>query len=380
MPPDIAEAPSTASTNNVDAKSNESDGLSLGQAAAKLFAQSQSREKAKTEKAAEATTPETSPEEPEQTPEPAAESEAETAEKPNEEAEVAEETTADQDSEESEDVLSNRSTLDEKTKQRIQKRIDKEVGKRKALETRLKEVESILQEKDAQPQTPATVIAASDLPPNIAAISDLNGVEKLRKEAKDAVRWAETMLDAEADGELPTEVANQGWDKKKLKEAIRNAKVALEDHIPQRENFLRQRQQFQAAARKEFPYLTDRSSPDYVAIQNAYRNIPWLNQAANGDYLAALMLEGNKALAARKQAEADKAKAKTAPAKPKVAVKPSSDQTAVSSTGSTSRVSTTTAQKANVSAERAKIEAKGHVTAQEAAALLLHSDKLRNSR
>jgi hypothetical protein len=351
----------------------------MGQAAAKLFAQAMDKAKAEPVKATEEIAPETSPEEPEQTPEPVAEPEAGSAETPNEETEVAEETTADQGTEESEDeVLSNRTPLDEKTKQRIQKRIDKEVGKRKQLEGRLNELESLLREKETQQsQTPVQPIPVQgDLPPNIAAINDLSGVEKLRKEAKDAVRWAEAQLDAEAEGDsLP-----EGWDRKKLKEAVRNAKVALEDHIPQRESFIKQRQQLQAQAHKEFPFLTDRTSPDYQAAQAAFRSNPWLHNLPNADFIVAVQIEGLKALNARKAGEAEKAKAKTAPVKPKVTVKPSSDQTAVSSTGGATRVSSATTQKAAVASEKAKFEAKGHVTAQEAAAILLRNETNRNSR
>lgn len=377
MPDLPAEATSTASQ-TVDAKSNESDGLTLGQAAAKLFAQSQSKAKAEAQKATEKTAPETSQEEPEQTQETVAEPEAGSAEKPTEESEAADQTTADQETEETEDdVLSNRTPLDEKTKQRIQKRIDKEVGKRKQLEGRLNELESLLREKETQQaQPPVTVVAPSDLPPNIAAINDLAGVEKLRKDAKDASRWAEAQLDAEADGEtLP-----EGWDRKKLKEVMRNAKVALEDHIPQRETFIKQRQQLQAQAHKKFPFLTDRTSPDYQAAQAAFRSNPWLHHLPNADFIVGVQIKGLKALAAEEAAEAEKAKAKAAPAKPKVPVKASSDETAVSSTGATARVATATAQKQAVASERAKIEAKGHVTAQEAAAILLRNEQNRNSR
>jgi hypothetical protein len=364
----------------------ESGNLTGGQAAASLFAKATkvavapkpnaTEEKTQEAPAAEADAPETQ----EST---VADSEAESAEKPTEEAEPAEETTAEPETEESEDeVLSHRSQLDAKTKEKIQKRIGKEVAKTKAekaraeaAEARAAELDALLREKEAaKPDAPAPQILPSDLPPHIAAITDLNGIQKTSKEAREAIRWAEAMLDAEAEGDaLP-----EGWDRKKLKETIRNAKVSLEEYIPQRADFIKERQRFQQIAHQKFSFLRDRNDPDYARAQSALKAKPWFNSLPDGDLLLGFMIKGLKTLEAE-DAEA-KAKAKAPAAKPKVIVKPSSDQTAVSSTGTSVRTPVATAQRQALAAEKAKIDAKGGLTAQEAAAFLTRSAQSRNSR
>lgn len=376
--PDSTEA-SSAATNADANKSSESSNLDAGAAAARLFANAgkpaaKSQPPATEQVAQEPKAPAPAPEET-QNNTVAETEESVPAETQTEEPEAADKDTADPDAENSEDeVLSNRTTLDEKTKQRIQKRIDKEVGKRKALEGRLSELENLLREKEAQvQQPPVQVIQPSNLPPNIAALNDLAGIEKSRKEAKEAMRWAKKQLDADADGEpLP-----EGWNRKLLKQVIEDTELALEDHLPQREQFLRTQQQISQAAAKEFPFLTDRSAPEYQMAQAAKRANPWLQGLPNADWIVGVQILGLKALEERKAAAN---KPKPEPAKPKVTPKPSSDQIAVSASGSTPRVAQATVAKQNLEAERAKFDAKGGITANEAAAFLLQKENIRNSR
>lgn len=377
--PDSTEATSAAT--NADAnKSTESSNLDAGAAAALLFANA-GKQAAKSQPPATeqvAQEPKASAPAPEETQnDTVAETEkSDSAETQTEETEAAEKETADPATEESDDeVLSNRTPLDEKTKQRIQKRIDKEVGKRKALEGRLTELENILREKEAQVQQApqAAIVAPSNLPPNIASINDLAGVEKSRREAKEAMRWAKKQLDAEADGEqLP-----EGWNRKLLKRVVEDTEMALEDYLPQREQFIRAQQQISQAAVKEFPFLTDRSAPEYQMAQAAKRANPWLQGLPNADWIVGVQILGLKALEERKAAAA---KPKAEPAKPKVTPKPSSDQTAVSASGSSSRTASTTIARQGLEAERARFDAKGGITANEAAAFLLQKEQIRNSR
>lgn len=353
-----------------------SGNLSAGQAAAKLFA----NVKAPVSSVAEETTPEEVPATEEAQP-PVTESEPAETETPAEEQTPAEEPETEG---EDDSVLSPKSSLDAKTKERIQRRIDKEVGRRKALETRNAEMEARLNELEASikqrevAEPPPAPIANGPQP--LANISDFNQLGKLQQQAKEAVRWAEEQLDREDLGD-GVQVGNEVFDRPKLKAIVRQAKITLEDHIPARNQFLVAKQQAQQLAHQEFPFLKDRSTPEYQQAQAAMREYPWLANLPNADWIVGVQIEGMKAIEARKAAAKAKAEA---PTKPKVAPpppKPTSDQTAVSSGSvNTSRVPVGTAAKQNQAIARQKISEKGGVTAAEAAAYLLNNSRTRNSR
>lgn len=386
------EATSPAKTG--DANSTGTDGLTLAQAAAQLLANSKKPAAPQAEApVAEETTPETPTETLEDdTPATEAQDDA-SAETDPEEPATADETTADEETEGEADEVLSPSQLDEKLRAKIHKRIGKEVAKRKVLETRIAELESKLNQQPTQPTqepaptTPPTPIAAPNAP--LANIQDPAQLAQHRQLAKDALRWAEdtlenprawktkTDLDPDTGEELSvrvTMIGKETYTEDQVRSIRREAKVTLEDHIPAREQFILARQQATVAAQEAYPWLKDKSSPEYQQAQAMLRD-PWVRMRPDAEWIVATQIEGIKSLKARQ--EAAKAATKSKPKAP--AARPSSDQAAVPATGSaTSRISPDSAARAARQAEREKMMAKGGITAAEAASFLLRN-RTRNS-
>lgn len=367
--PDSTQATSPASKGDANSAS-ELGNLSGEQAAAALM-RSAAPKPAESEATAESAVTSPAPEQ-----ETAAEStETESVETQTPETEPAEaseeETTAEPESESEETDALSKQPLDPKTRDRIQKRIDKEVGRRKQLEAKLNELESLLREKETAPQQEQkpNIVVPDNVPPHIAALTSLEAVAKMRQDAKTAIRWAEEKLDAINDGEA----APEGWDRQTLKQSLRQAKIALEDHLPQREAFLQTRERTRQVAYQEFPFLRDRTTPEYQMAQAALRE-PWLQSLPNAEWIAAVQIEGLKAIEARKQAAKAKADADAKPKAPKIVpAKPSNAQAAVTSSGTATRAPGA-AEKNQLSAERARLNDKGAVTTAEAVELMKRSE------
>lgn len=393
----------------VNSAETGSGGLTSEQAAARLFANAaKAAAQRPTEQAAEKT-PLAEPPAP-STEVPAAEAQpasAETATTEGAQAEpetvtTDESTTGGEPADANDDVLSP-ATLDEKLKSQIQKRIDKEVSRRKALETRIAEMEAQLNAR-AQPNTttsdPANGAANNSntigevplMVPNqpLAKVNDLPSLKQQEQMAKDALRWAEdtlenprawkvkTDVDPDTGAEVATRITTIGkevYDEAAIRAVRRDAKIMLEDHIPQRKEFLTQRTQAQKTAHDSYPFLRDKNSADYQLAQQMLRD-PWVQMRPDAEWIVGTQITGIRAL---EQRRADAVK-KAEPAKPKPApAKPSNDQSAVSSSGSPSRVNADTAQRLARSADRTKLVAKGGITAAEAAAFLERSSNSRKS-
>jgi hypothetical protein len=350
--------------------SNSGDGekssnVSSGQAAAYLFAKSQTPSPAPEPTAVE----DEAPGEPEKTEPSTAEVETSPADTLSEESAPAEaeQAPAEEEAEDEEEgVLSHKSPLDKKLREEIQERINREVSKRKNLEEKVMELEAEVRRKDEAKASPAP---QGPLP--LSEFNDLASLEKHGESAKQAARWARDQLDRDDFTEEGVQIGGEVYDKPRLKAIVRAAEVALEDDIPARKTFLRQRAEMSRQAVTLFPFLQDKSSPDYQLAVAAYRENPWLRDRPNADYIVGLVIEGRKAVEAR-------AAAKAAPAKPKVApvAKPAGDQTAVSSGATTSsRSSPGSAARAAFAAERGEAMKKGAISASEAVAFLLHREK-----
>jgi hypothetical protein len=252
---------------------------------------------------------------------------------------------------EADEVLSPESqTLDAKTKERIQRRIDKEVGRRKALEAQLQQVQSQLQELATKPQPTqdATPISLPNQPaaplPNVKTPADL---ESYRKEIKTAARNIEALLDRD-DIDQGVQWGDKTWTKAELKALHRDARVTLEDTIPEQEKFFHQQQSFTQArqahskqAVADWPFLADPSSPEYKQVQQFKKEASWLNALPYGDWVAGAIVVGANELKARKEAGNAKDKDKsTDKAKPAVVIpkpKPPASQTVSSTSGSVPR-------------------------------------------
>lgn len=391
--------PTEASSAAIPADVKQGSGnLTQGQAAAKLFATEAKTETAKPPQTAPGkTAPEKS--DIEETPledAPDAEVEAPSVEpEPEEEPGNAVDTSAPPEKTEDEadpDVHSHSTSFTPEQQKIFDKRLGKEIGKRSALETKLAEAEAKLTEKEAA-RANAPVPPIQSVPSNqpLGDIHDMAALGAHQAKARQAVRWADETLDSpkswktrvDTDPETGEEtsvrvtyIGDKAYTESEVKGIMRNAKVTLEDEIPQRANWINARTHASQAAHQEFPFLVDKKSPEYAQAQQMLRD-PWLQMRPDAEWIAGVQVRGLSAMSAAKAA------AKAAEGKPKVkapAAKPSSDQAAVSSTAAPARAPLQSGQRAALAAENARMKAKGGVTQAEAVASLMNRERIRNSR
>ena len=258
---------------------------------------------------------------------------------------------------------------------KIDKRIGKEVAKRKALEARLGELEAALGQKSQQAEQPTQQPApAQPLPSNVplAQIEDFTSLQTLQQQAREAKRFAQEQLDR--DDFEPVRVGDTVLGKQELKAILRNAEKTLEDDIPSRAQFLTQKQQAQQVAHQMFPYLKDKTAPEYVLAQQALSQMPWMKNLPNADWIIGVQIEGLKALEAKKAA---KSGSKPQPA---ISTKPPASQGLVSSAGGDVRTPSATKNANQIEALRSQLSKKGGVSANEAAAFLLAKEKAKFNR
>lgn len=273
-------------------------------------------------------------------------------------------------------VLSQLSSLDPATREVVQdfllkqkaelhENVQKRIGKERAMRGQLEK--EIAQLKSATPQKPEIirVPAPTDTNP-LADVADVQTLTQRHAEAKEAKRWAQTVLDGEnwqqvESGGKQVDAVNTGdrWlTKADVKGILRNAQAALEDHIPARLQFLTRKQQVQQAAFVEFPYLKDRNSVEYQEAEKYRAAYPQLAVLPDADLLIGYAMEGLKTVEARK-----KAATAAGTTKPKVTAKPPpASQTAVPATAAAPRLTGDQQAKRGVAAEKEKMAAKGNVS------------------
>ena len=259
---------------------------------------------------------------------------------------------------------------------KIDKRIGKEVAKRKALEAQLNELrlEVAKAQQGQQAQAPAAPVAPlpqGNLP--LAQIEDFNQLQSLAQQAKEAKRFAQQQL-ARSNFE-PIQLGDQVLDREQLNTIIINAEKTLEDDIPARTAFLQQRHQAQQLAYEKFPFLKDKSTTEYVAAQQAYLQMPWLKNLPNADWIIGVQIEGLKALEAKEKGKSKSNKTGVVPSS-----KPPAAQTVATTGSSESRTPSGTKNQAQVDALRAHLSKKGGVTTNEAVQFLLAREAAKSTR
>ena len=260
---------------------------------------------------------------------------------------------------------------------KIDKRIGKEVAKRKALESRLAQLESQMGEKNSSPAAEQTVQkpAPAQMPANVplAQIDDFQALASLQQQAKEAKRFAQDQLDR--DDFEPIQIGDTVLGRSELKAILRNAEKTLDDDIPARTQFLTQKQQSQQIAHQMFPYLKDKSAPEYVLAQQALSQMPWMKNLPNADWIIGVQIEGLRSLDAKQKAAKTDNKPKTA-----MSNRPPSSQSVVSSNGGDVRMPSAAKSANQIEAMRSQLSKKGGVTANEAAAFLLAKEKAKFNR
>src|SRR5579864_401642 len=188
MPDTIEAAPQPVVTQIGGAKNDGPANLSGQQLAQHFF-----KREIEQQEAAKTTEAETPPEKTEPIAE-TGEAQASPAETLNE-AEVVQTTEA---APEAEEVLSPETqSLDPKLQETINRRIGKEVAKRKELERKVQELTDKLvltPKTEAEAEKPAIAPIPSGSPP-LSTINDMGGLAILQSQAKTAIRWGEEQLD-----------------------------------------------------------------------------------------------------------------------------------------------------------------------------------------
>lgn len=367
MPNETVEAPSqpvSAPAPETNSDAPKKANLSVAQAAARLL--NMEAEKSEARKTQAEQIDQTPVQEAEPTSEVPETASAESAEEQAPEAQAEEAQT--------EDVPSQDQDLSPDLKKKIEKRIGKEVAKRKALEAQLNELKLQMQaQSQQQPQQQAPTAPLPQTPPPLSQIEDPNALLALQQQAREAKRFAQEQLDR--DDFEPVRVGDTVLDRKALKTIIRNAERTLEDEIPQRAQFLTQKQQAQKVAFERFPFLKDKSTPEYVMAQQAYMQMPWLKNLPNADWIIGVQIEGLKSL----QAKEKKATGKTSKPQVPFSTKPPSGQSVVSSSG---EARTPSGQRAAQTLEtmRAQMSKSGGVSANQAAQFLLARELAKQNR
>lgn len=382
-----AASPASAPAENGDVKTGN---LSLDAAAKHLLKLSaepkpepQAAPPEKSEEATESTPQETVPEQDNVESQDATQQESEAAPEAASEQEQAEP--------EAEDVLSQLNQLDpkaqevakallERQKERLvgkfEKRIGKEVGKRKTTEQTLTEqVQSLSQQLEQLKGTPKQ----ESLPPPPLAnpsnpLSNINDISTLNQEfikAKDAMRTAEDLIAQMEDNNLDSiDYGGNQFNRQQVKAAFRNAKRIVEDFAPQQAQYLQARHQNSQIAIETFPWFKDRNSQEYVLAQR-FMSDPSVAVRADRDFVVGLLVEGQKALEARKRAST----AAPAPAKPKP--KAPASQAEFSAGNGPTRAADSEVSRSRIGAEVEKLaNKKGGLRVSDAARLLLQREKL----
>lgn len=294
---------------------------------------------------------------------------------------------------EPEDVLSQLSSLDpkaqevakqllDKQKERLvgkfEKRIGKEVAKKKSIES---QIQTLSQQLEEMKQQPKEVAAAPATPPPLAnpnnPLSGINDIQTLNNEfmkAKEAMRTSEDLLAQMEDNGMDTiEYGGQQFTRQSIKAAMRNAKRVVEDHAPAQAQYLQARQNSMTQANDMFPWLKNKNSTEYVMAQR-FLSDPTLSIRADRDIVAGLLVEGYRAIEAR-----NNAKATTKPSTPKP--KAPASQAEFSASSGATRAPDSEIQRARAASEVQKLATKkGGLKVADAARMLLHQEKLLSKR
>ena len=279
------------------------------------------------------------------------------------------------------EALSHETTLTPELQAVIDKRIGKEVAKRKSMEAELAQ----LREKVGHPAAP--VAPPSNLPPVVIAptpeqplanIQNYDALKKVESDTRQIKYLAQEGLDTiDATGQEAFVINDKPYTKAELKNVVRNASRSLEETIPQRQTFLSQRLQSVGRALEMNPELGKIGSEAHTAALAILRDPKNADLHYRADSLEriALMIEGQKAFSARA-----KPAAQSKP-KPAVSSKAPASQVAfgAAATGS-SRAAASTQADGALADEMKKLSAKGGLTTRDVARFLSRKEQLTSNR
>jgi hypothetical protein len=178
---------------------------------------------------------------------------------------------------------------DPKTQDKLQRRIAELVKERNQAQAEAERLKADYARKASQLPPPAPT---PDNP--LANIEDLAGLTKERDTARDVKKWARAQLDRDDIAQGVTE-GGRTYRKEEIKAILRNTEEMLEETIPARARFLDQRAKVEQNAIATFPWLKDSASPEFARYQQYVRD-PIIAKQANAPWIAALIIQGDRAL------------------------------------------------------------------------------------
>ena len=281
---------------------------------------------------------------------------------------------------EADDVLSHSTTFTPEQQAIFDKRLGKEVAKTKRLAEELAQAKAKLEAGTvATPPEPSPVQLAPTPEQPLAHITDLGTLQTEYNTTKAVKRLVEGALYTEGVEQNGAVIDGKVFTKPQLQKILLNATIALEDQIPVRANFLQQKAQFDASAYQKFPFLKDKSSPEYQMVQATLRNpaYSWLHNVPQAMEILGVQVLGVKALQAQQEAANKKVPATgtTAPQP-----KPPASQTAVGAATGAVRQSSDSANIQRLESERKKLSVRGGVTGRDVARYLSQREQLSQTR
>ena len=189
------------------------------------------------------------------------------------------------------------------------KQINRLTARAKGAEEEVATLRAQVESLKTQP-TQETSTEAQPVLENVQTVKDL---EVLRKEAVAAKKWALQNL-----GKDYVEVDGREYDDESIRNILTEAEDFLTEKIPQRAQFIQQKQNWIQDTMNTFPWSAKGEGPEWELFQQIregeqYKGL--LDGLPNGDFVAATLVEGiNSVKARQEQAKAKpKTKAKTPP-------------------------------------------------------------------
>jgi hypothetical protein len=183
------------------------------------------------------------------------------------------------------------------------KRFGRLTGQKKERDETIAQLETQLAELKSKPTEPVVLDSNNEY----ANITNMDELQKELDDAQAIIDWADdsmfndTQYDDEDGKEYIAELSGKKYDKQELQRIKNNAQRALRKNSPlnQRRQFLEQQYSSDAQALQDFSFLNDQKSEEFKTF-NEMIQVPMFksisNNYANGNYLIALMIEGEKAL------------------------------------------------------------------------------------
>lgn len=201
----------------------------------------------------------------------------------------------------------------------VQKRIDKLTAQKKEAEKQLKELSERLSELEANGTATETKVVpvGQGLNPYFQLQTEQE-VQAEIKNARQVRRWAEENPDgAVVRGKDGNEMEYSAEDIRRIK---LNAIDALEEQLPAQLNYVATRKQYDAEAEKVYPFLKQRTSPEYQYAAELIRAFPEIQKFPDFKLSIGDMIEGRKLREGKSKKAAPMVK--KAPANPKAAAAP----------------------------------------------------------